>query len=185
MTKTGVSKFIQISGLLLLLVVLPLVSWYYLNRGYDYQLQARSELKDYGQWSIKNLGLDTLGNTVVFALLKEDSSQDNTLQFTLVKLLEQFGERSDFLIGLIKPAGVSLILEELSDSNLIFIDQNDFQSDEVLIDNKLYLSDRRGTIRNSYDYHQDTAIKRMVEHIALILPQQPSSDILYIPEEEK
>jgi hypothetical protein len=49
MSNTGVSKFIQISGLLLLLVILPLVSWYYLRRGYDYQLQARSELYDYGQ----------------------------------------------------------------------------------------------------------------------------------------
>lgn len=185
MSNTGVSKFIQISGLLLLLVILPLVSWYYLSRGYDYQLQARSELNDYGQWTIKNSGLDTLENTVVFALLNQSSSQDSLFYSTLVKLVEQFGERPDFLIGLITSSDDKVNLEPWSDLNLIFIDQNDFQSDEVLLDSKLYLADRKGTIRNSYDYHQITEIKRMVEHIALILPQQPSSDIIYVPEKEK
>ncbi|KGE89771.1 hypothetical protein IX84_00120 [Phaeodactylibacter xiamenensis] len=39
-------NLIQIGGLLLLLVVLPLGSWYYLQTGLNYRIQALNELKD-------------------------------------------------------------------------------------------------------------------------------------------
>jgi hypothetical protein len=185
MAKLGVSKFIQISGLLLLLVVLPLVSWYYLNRGYDYQLQARSELKDLGAWSVDSSGIDTVGYTGIFTIVNQDSFRDSLLRQTLNKLIEQFGERPDFLVGLIK-SDINVSTLDLSDtSRVIYLDKVNLHSELSFLDGMLYLSDRKGTVRNSYNYRSMAEIRRMVEHIALILPQQPSSDIIFVPESEK
>lgn len=185
MSKKGVNKFIQISGLLLLLVILPLVSWYYLNRGYDYQLLARSELKDYGQWQISGSGLDTMGYTFVFATLADKSLKDSNFNHTLNQLNAQFGDRLDFYIGLLDYQEEDSVLTLSEPSNFIFIDLDNFKSGQSLVSGRFYLADRKSTIRNSYDYFQVDEVKRMVEHIALILPQQPSSDIIYAPEEEK
>ena len=185
MNKTGVSKFIQISGLLLLLVVLPLVSWYYLSQGYDYQLKARSELKNYGKWSVLGSGLDTMGYTIVFAQLDENAANDSKFNEILNRLVNQFGERPDFFIGLLDGDKVESSLIINDSSKVIFFDLDKFNTDEVLLRNKFYLADRTGTLRNNYNINQVDEIKRMVEHIALILPQQPSSDIFYVPEEEK
>lgn len=185
MNKTGVSKFIQISGLLLLLVVLPLVSWYYLSQGYDYQIQARSELKDYGKWSLLDAGLDTMGYTIVFNRLDENTTSNSKFTETLNQLIDQFGERSDFFIGLLDDENISSSLHFDDSSKVIFFASNEFEADQVILANKFYLADRNGIIRNIYNCNQIEEIKRMVEHIALILPQQPSSDIFYVPEAEK
>ena len=52
MAKTkiiGQMGLIQLGGVFLLLVIFPLVSWYYLRTGLDYRLQAIQELKDFGK----------------------------------------------------------------------------------------------------------------------------------------
>jgi len=41
------SKF-QILLILTILLVFPLLSWYYLKKGFDEQMEARAELKNYG-----------------------------------------------------------------------------------------------------------------------------------------
>jgi hypothetical protein len=65
------------------------------------------------------------------------------------------------------------------------LDKVNLHSELSFLDGMLYLSDRKGTVRNSYNYRSMAEIRRMVEHIALILPQQPSSDIIFVPESEK
>jgi len=98
----GRMNIVQFAGLFLLLVVLPLGSWYYLQTGLDYRLQARKELKDIAP--LPGFGLQNYNDSLVHMERFEDqlvvghfmnaSAQDVYIE-ALAKLHDQFDERED------------------------------------------------------------------------------------------
>lgn len=103
--QKSVSKsksYIQAAGLLLLLLVLPLGSWYYLSSGLNYQREARGELKDYGtvpafQFVDQDQNVvtaDSLKGNMVLASFFFKGHPENASRFkTLQALHEQFDDR--------------------------------------------------------------------------------------------
>lgn len=98
----GDMNIVQFAGFLLLLVILPLGSWYYLQTGLDYRMQAFKELKDIAPlpaFSLQNYN-DSLvqmerfeDQLVVGHFLNEP--QQTAYMETLEKLHDQFDERQD------------------------------------------------------------------------------------------
>lgn len=96
----GKKNPIQVVLLLAFIVIIPLGSWYYLKRGYDYRKEAMEELKDYGKLPTlaystvdgKENVVDSLSGKMVIAHLLNTENEDLTTQFgkTLKKLHEQF-----------------------------------------------------------------------------------------------
>lgn len=95
-------NIIQIGGLLLLLVVLPLGSWYYLQTGLNYRIQAINELKDIAPLS--EFELMNYNDTLVSSGRFEDmlvvghfyTGANESAYFDLLqRLKEQFDERRD------------------------------------------------------------------------------------------
>lgn len=104
--KSKTKSYIQTAGLLFILLVLPLGSWYYLSSGLNYQKTARAELKDYGSLphfrvfdqEDKIFTQDSLkGNMVLASFFKPNAPQTNE-RFTILKALhQQFDDRKDVL----------------------------------------------------------------------------------------
>ena len=113
MAKTkiiGQMGLIQLGGVFLLLVVFPLVSWYYLRTGLDYRLQAMQELKDFGkipEFSLINYNDSLIANDrfaeglVVGYFFSEP--HEKRFAGSLAKLHEQFDERDDIFFLALAP----------------------------------------------------------------------------------
>ncbi len=105
--KTSKLKvYIRNTALLMLIFVMPLVSWYYLSSGLNYQKEARAELKEYVTFPKfdfqtqygTNLIQDSLKGkiSVVHFFSMQDKNLDQTLE-KLSLIYDQFKERRDVL----------------------------------------------------------------------------------------
>ena len=91
-------------ALMVLLFIMPLISWYYLSTGLSYQKKARAELKDYGKLPAFNfetqygttLSLDNIKGkiAIVHFFSMKDAKMDQTME-KIAKIYDQFKERKD------------------------------------------------------------------------------------------
>ena len=141
----------------LFLVVVPFISWYYLKEGLDYRKQALSELK------VKDLDslLILKGNTTLLVLQSGKEVTD-----LLPPIQEQFKNTQNFqIVSFDQTSGFDYLpigyLSQLKSkySNESF----------MLIDTSL-------RIRNTYKHDMD-AVRKMIEHIAIVIPRVKESDI--------
>ncbi|MFK8102715.1 MAG: hypothetical protein AB8G15_09325 [Saprospiraceae bacterium] len=98
--------YIRNTALIMLIFVMPLVSWYYLSSGLNYQKEARAELKEYAifpkfdfqtQYGT-NLTQDSLKRkiSVIHFFSKQDKNVEETME-KLSLIYDQFKERNDVL----------------------------------------------------------------------------------------
>lgn len=194
------------------LIGLPLGSYYYLKRGYNYRLAALQALdNDFGKLpeftivgpegeAISSSALN--GGLVVVNFFPEgDENLKAKLGDYLYRLHDQFDDRNEvaFVTHLRDSAQAEAFLQkyELTDKEQCFFvpGGKDFPAKyahEGLPDWKgqtiypyFLLADSSLTIRNFYDMRQDTSIKRLVEHMAMIIPRKPERDIIFKRETEK
>lgn len=192
------SFLISAAILLLLLVGLPIGSWYYLQSGLEYRQSLLADLKDYGkipEFTLQTVqgepftNQDIAGRMVVASFL---DFKDETLltQFgeVLNKLHDQFDERNDvaFLMHLTDTTATNEAIEDFA-TTYALTDQWQCYflrgADATSIAQQIYktpqdtpfayfaLADTSNTVRRHYDVRQESEVKRLVEHIALILPQ--------------
>lgn len=197
--------------LLFVLVVLPLGSWYYLKNGLNYRLTTMSELSDYGKLpafsyhTFEGMNLtfnDLQGKVIVANVLNFENNQSNrALGAILEKLHDQFDERSDvcFLVhvtdtSLARVASFSAKYNLEDDNQFYFIPLDTTQMTALAKDYRLgidslatyfTLVDTKGIVRKHYNVQDDTQVKRLVEHLALLLPLQKKEEISLQREPEK
>ncbi len=146
----------------LFLVVVPFISWYYLKEGLDYRKQALSELKVKDSIQIE---LDSLlilkGNTTLLVLQSGKEVTD-----LLHPIQEQFKNTQNFqIVSFDQTSGFDYLpLGYLSQLKSKYNDES-----FMLIDTSLY-------IRNTYKHDMD-AVRKMIEHIAIVIPRVKESDI--------
>ena len=235
MAKKNYTK-IQLFGVLTILILFPLLSWYYLQQGLNYQRSTRAELSDYGKlapFRYTNLkgqefNLDSLeGQMAVLSFIGENDTDNNTMLKLLQQLHDQFGKSDNlqFLaMPLLKEKASPQYLKDLSSEyNLTDPVQHHFLSGRVLsirewvgseikipkekivkeeegtplwilekdLSNEMteypyfVLVDTAKTIRNYYNYKDYKEVKKMVEQIAIILPQPKERDAIILREKEK
>lgn len=197
--------------LVFLLVVLPFGSWYYLKDGLDYRLSTMSELKQYGV--LPDFSYPTsVSTSISTADLKEkvavlnvldlqNAERSRTLGGILEKLHSQFDERKDvfFLIHMLDTSKVNIenFAKEykLEDYAQCFFIPTDgatlatLSSKYHVSTDSLYthftLVDTKGMVRKHYNMDDKTQVKRLVEHLALLLPLQKMEEITLKREQEK
>jgi len=209
----------QLGALVLLLIVFPAASWYYLNSGLQYRRTAMSELKAYGHfpdqsWTLVNgdpLSPDFLQKKMLVAYVLPDRSQDpltGAFGQTLKQLHDQFDER-DELVFLTVFHGEGSEMARSADQftenfgltdeeQLFFVGVNEpefagmqksiFQPKPGPADEPgafFLLTDTTSTIRRYYDVRQESEVKRLVEHIALLLPLKKDRELIFKREVEK
>lgn len=231
------AKKLRVLGILTILLIFPLMSWYYLKTGYNYQMDSRSELKDYGQIPRFNFPIytpdqdekfgrytnDSLENKMcVLSFIGEDIKNRDLILDVVQKLNIQFGDNQNLILLTIPMIDTDhqIILDEnkkrkidhvqhkiISGSNSIksWVGNNikyptewkpkENDAPDVILEKKsaeeideypfFVLVDNKQTIRNFYHINKIDEVKRMVEHIALLLPRDVRPGIEFEREKEK
>lgn len=220
MAKSARTVF-QLGALVMLLIVFPAASWYYLNSGLQYRRSTMAELKEYGSFPSKNwtqvdgspLSATYLKKKMLLAHQMPDGTQADLVSGygeTLQRLHDQFEEREE-LVFLTLLHGDSLQalnqarsfaenyeLEDQEQQFFVYLNGQDFSdlSEGVLQPSSefepgttpsafLLLTDTTATIRRYYDIRKEEDIKRLVEHIALLLPFKKDRELIFKREAEK
>ena len=224
--KPSIKSKIQTLAILIILIGFPLLSWYYLTTGYNYQMDARSELKDYGKLPSFNFtshagGIytsDSLKNTMsIISFFGKDGKTNQEMFNVMRKLNTQFGDNPnlELLIVSIESEVNSLgVLAGLFAVNQFNEKQHHFltgsnaevqkwigegikvptkwtanenaPTDILVEENKsgtiteypfFVLVDKNQSIKNYYHVDNEEEVKRMVEHIAILLPREVKPDV--------
>lgn len=197
--------------LLFLLVILPFGSWYYLKGGLDYRLTTMGELKQYGTlpdfsystiWNKPITAADVKDKVIVANVLDlQNQEMSRTFGEVLEKLHYQFDERKDvcFLIYVLDTTSVNAEnfarqyqLEDAAQCYFIptvATDLENLAASYHLSADSLYsnftLVDTKQMVRKHYDVREEAQVKRLVEHLALLLPLQKREEITLQREREK
>jgi len=197
--STGRKIYIA-AALILILVVLPAVSWFYLRGGLRWRRDAVAELSAYGKirsapiiWQ-DHTKEDLLKSKVVVVHSFGDdpdlTDANKKILDTGEKLYKQFGNNPNFRLAMIFKGGTAEFrsyaqtLPSADYATWVWtggvgswqaILQNGYEyyckSEKVDPDPEYYaLADTTGTIRRYYNALDDREVDRMVQHIALLLP---------------
>lgn len=213
-SNKGKRNWVQIGGLLLLLVVFPLVSWYYLQTGLNYRLEARAEQQaianvpnqNFFNYNGEEVALDRFKDYLLIGHFYSEDNKDKYLPL-LTKLYNQFDEREDvYFVTFSADTSMNAVVnakQMLSDSMLIDEEQVFFlSSTEVkalsstlklpfeernmsLVDNSLLFFADSAVVKGFYDMKQEDDVKRLVKHITLNLHPLEEKDIIFERETEK
>lgn len=191
---------VTIAILFLLLVGLPIGSWYYLRTGLEYRKEVMADLDDYGK--LPTISLETFSGRVlnnqdvakkmIIATFLDFQNKEMTSQSGawLERLHDQFDERGDlaFLIHVLDSSATKQEVEifaqqyQLQDSAQCFflkdnpevfrtIATNVYKIPGEKIVQHFALTDTSGTVRQQYNITNPEEVKRLVEHTALLLPK--------------
>ena len=153
-------KVIRTLGILLMLVVFPALSWYYLSQGFDYRREAVERVKpkqpwDNNQFNLLANSVDLKGKTTVYLTDKI------SLEFK-ERFYDQYKDAYTF---------------QLVSSDDIIVGENVIVSD---IDYQGYptaiLIDTAAQIRNVYDDKAES-LTMLIEDTAIVIPRKPEIDI--------
>ena len=195
-------RIIQASVLLFLLVLLPAISWIYMRSGYTWRKEALEELRDHGKIRAVHMiypGNDKVNRleSKVCVLYFFGENPDLTPAYRRVldtghQLHNQFGATNNFRFVVIKKGGTPAFRTHLqtqpsidyatwvqsgalgSWSTILMNGYEKFCLEEGIRGDASYyaLADTSGTIRRFYNALDEAEVGRMVEHIAILLPQE-------------
>jgi hypothetical protein len=207
----GKMKWIQLGGLFLLLVVLPIGSWYYLQRGLDYRLEARAELQPLADlpafellnYDSQSIASDAFQDYLLIGHFYSGAPTEAYLQ-VLNKLYDQYDERKDVFFFNFTPDSIQAVSTEqlknagLRDSSQIYFVNGDRVSELLsaikpplaergmeLSDNSLLFFSDSSVVKGYYDFSQAEELKKLVKHITLNLHPVEEKDIIFEREREK
>ncbi|NUO01042.1 MAG: hypothetical protein HUU01_10555 [Saprospiraceae bacterium] len=197
---------IQIAALTVILVVFPAVSWYWLSQGLDYRKTAKAELKDLGplpdhQWrnyTGRTLSKTDLKGSFVIAGVYDLSQPQLSDYFgrEFSRLHDQFDDRKDVFFFSVIGQDTALLpafLEKygLTDTTQCFFFTTEPEAMKNLavtgfrmpaLDGTsspyIAFADTSSVIRNHYNVRDNQQLKRMVQHISLLLPMSKSREEL-------
>lgn len=185
--------------MLILLAIFPAFSYFYMQKGLDYQLTARGELQDLG--AVMALPDTTFfGDTLIGVKMGKqvqliayfDPSEEESAAFSAKyfgEIHEQFDDVSWFRIDLLAPQNQKAALEryqethKMKDREQVFWYATTAQRQEInaalyvkseyqLKPNCAVLADTNGVVVNYYDLADGKQFVRLIEHIAILRPQE-------------
>jgi len=150
-------KYLIPTAVVIMIFVLPAISWWYLQSGFNYRKQVLQEIQPKGQlaassWSEEDLASMELLFKENITVFSSASSLNNKQLDIMKRLVQKYGNRDFFQ----------------------FISGRDFSLDgsfpfNTFSEDSIYLIDKEMFIRNSYGWN-DNDIKKLVEHTAALLP---------------
>jgi hypothetical protein len=199
-------KWIQPLVLFAMLIVMPALSWYYLKKGEQYQVKMRAELKDYGKLpsftlpklldtNSINLATDLINKVVIAKVVDANELEPgDDLRFALGSLHTQFDERNDIVFLLhtaIKDSarvGAFLRQNKMSDPTQVVVTGSDsklVQAYRFPKPGMMAIVDTAGVIRRYYNYRDGNEVRRLTEHVTVLMHRDKSNDPYLNREKEK
>ena len=206
-TRPSKGKLIwQTLVLFAMLIGLPAVSWWYLKGGLDYRLEAMDEIKPLGAMealpfpTIDGVSPAVAGNILLISYLQE--SQIEIAGTRLDKIHQQFTERPDFLMLQMAAQDSTTLQQWLQtyqlddaqqcywfsapeESLLPYFKQGLKTTDLSPGESFAVLVDTSGMVRRQYQLMDETQVRRLIEHIALILPREKEKELVFKRQTEK
>lgn len=173
----------------LLIVVLPALSWYYLDAGLDHRRAVTGALNDFGA-----INHDSLVDNI-FVLGMAPSSTDSLVSFQKA-LCEKFDHRDD--VKFVLASDSKLLLKDnkaiafenfaswqKSSFNNLILELTKTEIDPSRITaikegRQVMLIDQNQKLRNLYDIYSAQEISLLLEHIAILLPKEGRKKIQLI-----
>jgi hypothetical protein len=172
---------------IVLLIVLPAISWYYLKSGMSWRREAIGELSDYGSvesvqihlTDARDIDLQEFKDHLMIFYRMDCNAIDSEIQ-TLESIREQFEKRTDVQIFLSgdclnqytpKKARNNIIQKidcQANEEACAELDQSFFKvpgKNIAFVDGNL-------NIRNYYQSANQDDRKRLIEHMAMMLPDE-------------
>ncbi len=189
-----------------MLVLLPGMSWYYLQKGSNFYKKMMSELQDLGpvpafEW--QNSKGETLTSTRLkkqvsiaqFASLPEDRISVDKMKY----VYDQFNDNPFVFFYTFSKENQDSTDYYKEYSQLLkgkknqwtFIQMNDsiyddfYQKITLPQENALILLDTAANIRNFYDINDTLQMNKLITITSIIMPRGEKEDIIYEPEKEK
>ncbi|MBR9920637.1 MAG: hypothetical protein GYB31_07335 [Bacteroidetes bacterium] len=186
-------RILQTSFLFMILVIFPLISWYYLRGGLDYRLDALDELEELGtlaafEWTDQenetfNKEMAS-GNLLIAGFLPSGELREVYVD-NMKKFHEQFDNRTDVYFLTLVPSGnaAQLVSDyEIKDQNQWkWVNIPESQLAAIAATYQLNpeqdpaewisLVDEKGQIRKHYRIDDKKQLSRLVEHMAILLPR--------------
>lgn len=192
-------KIVRVFAMILLFVVMPLTSWYYLKQGAVWRKDALSELITVGKLNPvyavngKREQYDLLEKKVsVIHYIEHNPLSESDLKTLSIfeQVYDQFHARPELRLLIITNANNPSVVDALSTkkgagTEFWVVDTTGSNWRPLLTDamtayadkrklpkmkNFIALSDVHGNIKAVYDADDEKQIKRMVQHIAILLP---------------
>lgn len=206
-------KIVQVAGLILFTVVLPLGSYFYLKKGYDFQKEALSNLKDLGEVQ-PDLELTAMPDSVRVLAAREHkvgfnlrvSANDTFMLSVLERLMDQFvasetvyfnlflGEDyqddpvfwNQWIDGLPEKAQFGLFPLSVQQNNDFWLGNLGFEKycPGSRSCHTIAVVDARRHIRSFYQVNNPDELKEMVRVSAIILPRKKVEDPVLKREKE-
>ena len=154
-----------VSGIVFIMVfVLPLGSWYYLQSGLDYRKEALRDLEPKGMFTSPVLDVNSLKSKTTLIHLKSIEEE------VVPEIFGQYGGSQTFQL-------LSIDQSDSEHSNWIKID--DFTANSISKANDdagFLLIDTSGQLRNSYPADME-GVRMLIEHTSIILPRIKEMDV--------
>lgn len=183
MADNGKKGWWQLAAAIFMLVVLPVGSWFYLQKGADFRRQQLSEMDSLGvvklpgltKWDGLEIPADSFfQQTIIIGKMVAGESE----MIEQAKLLaDQFGDRQDlWLIVFTDSADVRTVFSEveLSCKRCVFARTNsvvfaNFEQMENTVKGQAFwvLVDKRGEARRFYE---PAELEKLIVHAAVLLP---------------
>ncbi|MEO7174938.1 MAG: hypothetical protein ABIV51_03795 [Saprospiraceae bacterium] len=203
--KPGVMQYLL---LVLILVILPGISWFYLKYGLEYQIKVRSELHNYGKievFSFDGFNQDSLtGRLTLINFAKPEFHSTAAEGLAMSKLHHQFDQSPEIRFVSVVPLDSDVELKNWSDKNKAKDPSqwkvlgaqaqqiSEWQSRlasqaKVAADNSslLFVADPKGVLREVYNMLNEEEIKKLIQHIAMLAPRDSIVEVEMKPYTEK
>lgn len=222
MSEIKTKNIFKILAIGFIIVACPAASWIYLQKGLNYQKDARKEIIvkqaiDVAQFIPEHITTDSslLDNRLRLVLFDQNDGPDAVREELKLKLVDQFeSSKGVFILEFAKSNGsTSLSNEVISDMHVRKeLSQNDYIDmitsrigqptfkemegklilDELVKNESLkanssayaILIDHENGLRNFYDTTDPSRVKKMVEHMAILIPRRDIEKAVLIRERE-
>lgn len=209
MGKINTKNIIKILAVSFIVAICPAASWYYLQKGLDYQKEARKEIIVKEQINVEDfvstlLTHDStlLDNKLRIIFFNDNTEDENSDQSLIDKLVDQFEDSKGVLVlefiknnvgepvthKIVNDAYIRLNIDQAEYENIVsdkigqpvFETKNDrlvikeVQKGRALREDAssfAILIDHENGLRNFYKTKDEARIKRLVEHIAILIPR--------------
>ena len=182
-------KYLAATAIVIILIGLPIGSYLYLRSGFLYRVEVLHELESKGE-SSNSMDCDALASSGEIdldpktLLLAQFSNpvHEQELKTKLRLLNDQFSDSETFQMVWLMDSGSVPDLD--ADENILLCEMDASQLNFVFEDHELVLVDTSMQIRNRYLYSVEK-FKRVVEHLAIILPREKKKNIVLQRESER
>ncbi len=158
-------KYLVSAVVFLMLFVLPLGSWYYLQSGLEYRKDALKELEPKGEFLSSVIDKNILRSKTTLMHLKPVKKEN-----VIPEIFGQYGGSKTFQL-------FSIEAPTEKAENWLKID--DFTANSISAANSnagFLLIDTSGQLRNSYPADME-GVRRLIEHTSIVLPRIKEMDV--------